>query len=57
LTHWYQAAKEWHTEPVIKNIYDKIAKDETRHGVCYVRFMEKELKRNPDKARVAILNV
>src|SRR3974390_723946 len=31
LNHWYRRAAEWHTEPVIKRIYDLIARDEARH--------------------------
>ena len=53
LTHWYQCASEWHTEPVIKYIYDLISKDEARHGGCYRRFMERAIERQGDTARLA----
>ena len=32
LNHWYRCAAQWHTEPVIRQIYETIAKDEARHG-------------------------
>jgi hypothetical protein len=53
LTHWYQCASEWHTEPVIKQIYDLISKDEARHGGCYRRFMERAIEKQGDTARMA----
>ena len=36
LNHWYRRAAEWHTEPVIKAIYETLARDEARqlaHGL------------------------
>ncbi|NBV88922.1 MAG: ferritin-like domain-containing protein, partial [Betaproteobacteria bacterium] len=41
LNHWYRCAAQWHTEPVIKQIYETIAKDEARHGGAYLRYMKK----------------
>ena len=32
LNHWYRRAAEWHDEPVIKLIYETLARDEARHG-------------------------
>ena len=32
LNHWYRRAAEWHAEPVIRRIYELIARDEARHG-------------------------
>ena len=32
LNHWYRRAADWHTEPVIKAIYNIIAQDEARHA-------------------------
>ena len=32
LNHWYRCAADWHTEPVIKQIYETISRDEARHG-------------------------
>ena len=53
LTHWYQRAAEWHTEPVIKHIYGLISQDEARHGGCYRRFMERAIEKQGDVARLA----
>jgi hypothetical protein len=53
LTHWYQCAAEWHTEPVIKHIYGLISQDEARHGGCYRRFMERAIEKQGDVARMA----
>ena len=37
LNHWYRRASEWHTEPVIKHIYNQLSQDEARHGGrCFV---------------------
>jgi hypothetical protein len=37
LNHWYRCASQWHTEPVIRKIYDILARDEARHGGAYLR--------------------
>ena len=44
LNHWYRRASEWHTEPVIKRIYELIARDEARHGGAYLRFMKRAIE-------------
>ena len=43
LNHWYRRAGEWHTEPVIKAIYQTIAHDEARHAWAYLRYMKRAL--------------
>ena len=43
LNHWYRCASEWHTEPVIKQIYKIISQDEARHGGAYLKYMKKAL--------------
>jgi hypothetical protein len=43
LNHWYRAASDWHSEPVIKQIYKIISQDEARHGGAYLRYMKKAL--------------
>lgn len=36
LNHWYRRAAEWHTEPVIKHIYETISRDEAQIGRAHV---------------------
>jgi len=57
LNHWYRCAAEWHTEPVIRQIYETIAKDEARHGGAYLRYMKKELVTTGDAARSAFAKI
>ena len=57
LNHWYRCAAEWHTEPVIKAIYDTISRDEARHGGAYLRYMKKYLAEVGDSARAAFAKV
>jgi len=57
LNHWYRRAAEWHTEPVIKAIYETLAKDEARHGGAYLRYMKQAMQRCGDEARAAFAKV
>lgn len=57
LNHWYRRAAEWHTEPVIKRIYDLIARDEARHGGAYLRFMKRAIERVGGEARRAFAKI
>jgi hypothetical protein len=57
LNHWYRRASEWHTEPVIRAIYEVIARDEARHGGAYLRYMKRALDRHGDDARLAFAKV
>jgi hypothetical protein len=57
LNHWYRRAAEWHSEPVIKAIYDHISKDEARHGGAYLRYMKKAIDEVGDVARTAFAKV
>ncbi len=45
LNHWYRRAAEWHSEPVIKAIYETLARDEARHGGAYLRYMKRALNK------------
>ncbi len=53
LTQWYRRAAEWHTEPVLRHLYDLISKDEARHGGAYLKYMQQALRRRPEEARAA----
>ena len=54
LNHWYRCAAQWHTEPVIRKIYDLISRDEARHGGAYLRFMKRAIERGGDEARARV---
>ena len=57
LNHWYRRASEWHTEPVIKRIYELIARDEARHGGAYLRYMKRAIERAGDEAQRAFAKI
>ena len=57
LNHWYRCASDWHTEPVIKQIYKIISQDEARHGGAYLRYMKKALSEVGDSASVAFAKI
>ncbi len=57
LNHWYRCAADWHTEPVIKQIYKIISQDEARHGGAYLRYMKKALGQFGDAARAAFSKI
>ena len=57
LNHWYRRAAEWHTEPVIKKIYELISRDEARHGGAYLRFMKRAIERFGLEAKRAFAKI
>jgi len=57
LNHWYRRAAEWHTEPVIKAIYETISRDEARHGGAYLRYMKKAIAERGDEARASFAKI
>lgn len=57
LNHWYRCASDWHTEPVIKQIYKIISQDEARHGGAYLRYMKKALNEVGDAASSAFAKI
>lgn len=57
LNHWYRRAGEWHTEPVIKKIYDTISRDEARHGGAYLQYMKRAVAEAGDTARAAFAKI
>ena len=57
LNHWYRCAGEWHTEPVIKQIYTRLSQDEARHGGAYLRYMKRAISRSGNEAKAAFAKV
>jgi hypothetical protein len=57
LNHWYRCASEWHTEPVIRHIYETISRDEARHGGAYLQYMKKAIGEAGDVARAAFARI
>ena len=57
LNHWYRRAAEWHSEPVIRTIYETLARDEARHGGAYLRYMKRALGKFGDEARAAFAKI
>ena len=57
LTQWYRRASEWHTEPVIKKIYDTISKDEARHAGAYFRYMKRAIGKVGGEAKLAFAKI
>ena len=57
LNHWYRCAADWHTEPVIKHIYNTISRDEARHGGAYLRYMKRAMLQAGDAARAAFAKI
>ena len=57
LHHWYRRAADWHTEPVIKQIYTLISRDEARHGGAYLQYMKRAVGTFGDQARAAFAKV
>ncbi len=57
LNHWYRCAMDWHTEPVIRHIYNLISRDEARHGGAYLQYMKRALNSAGDTARTAFAKV
>ena len=57
LNHWYRRASEWHTEPVIRRIYELISRDEARHGGAYLRFMKRAIERFGVEAKRAFAKI
>lgn len=57
LTQWYKKAAQWHTEPVIKQIYKTLSADEARHGSAYLKYMRKAIEKLGDKAKLAFAKI
>src|SRR6478735_559321 len=52
LNHWYRRASEWHTEPVIKHIYQTLSQDEARHGGAYLHVNKSLFPRDTIQSRL-----
>lgn len=57
LTQWYRCAAEWHTEPVIKQIYEHISRDEARHGGAYLKYMKRAIAQHGNGAKLAFAKI
>ncbi len=57
LNHWYRRAAQWHTEPVIRTIYETISRDEARHGGAYLKYMKRAIAQSGDEARSAFARI
>jgi hypothetical protein len=57
LNHWYRRAAQWHTEPVIKAIYNLMSQDEARHAGVYRQYMKRAIDRVGDEARAAFAKI
>ena len=57
LNHWYRRASEWHSEPVIKQIYMQLSQDEARHGGAYLRYMKRAINKFGNEAKSAFSKV
>jgi hypothetical protein len=57
LNHWYRRADQWHTEPVIKSIYNHLSQDEARHGGAYLKYMKRAIENFGDEAKAAFAKV
>jgi hypothetical protein len=57
LNQWYRCAREWHTEPVIQQIYTFLANDEARHARAYFEYMKRALVLHNHTARLAFAKI
>ena len=57
LTQWYRRAADWHTEPVIKRIYETLSGDEARHAGAYFKYMRRAIERLGDEAKLAFAKI
>jgi hypothetical protein len=57
LNHWYRCAAQWHTEPVVRRIYDLVSRDEARHAGAYLKFMKRAVERGGDEVKRAFARI
>jgi len=57
LTQWYRRAADWHTEPVIKRIYETLSGDEARHAGAYYKYMKRAIATAGAEAKIAFAKI
>ncbi|HSW93543.1 MAG TPA: ferritin [Gammaproteobacteria bacterium] len=57
LNQWYRCAHEWHTEPVIRQIYTFLSNDEARHARAYFEYMKKAVSLKQHEATLAFSKI
>ncbi len=57
LTQWYRRAADWHTEPVIKRIYETLSGDEARHAGAYYKYMKRAIAKAGAEAKIAFARI
>jgi hypothetical protein len=57
LTQWYRRAADWHTEPVIKRIYEVLSGDEARHAGAYYKYMKRAIGKAGSEAKIAFAKI
>lgn len=54
---WYRKMADWHTEPLIKQIYKSLVLDEANHAAAFKAFMKKYYTKENEKAVLAIFQL
>ena len=54
---WYRKMADWHTEPLIKNIYKNLVIDEANHAAAFKCFMKKYYTKENEKSVLAIFQL
>jgi rubrerythrin len=54
---WYRKMADYHTEPLIKNIYKNLVLDEANHAGAFKQFMKKYHTKENEKAILAIFQM
>ena len=57
LTQWYRRAADWHTEPVIKRIYETLSGDEARHAGAYFKYMKRAIGKAGAQAKISFARI
>ena len=57
LNQWYRCARDWHTEPVIQQIYTFLSNDEARHARAYFDYMKKAVSQKSHEAILAFSKI